>query len=150
MTNILDKIILVFDSKKAGFFKAKGRKIIDKLKEVKFDDYKENEHVDEPRHQGYFHKMSNPSHFFDPDTVAAQIDRQNFTRHLYEDLIHIIDEASLKGQHYNVILVGEPKALGEFRHHLTHHGHKKIHVIEEISKDLAGHPVEEVERLVFA
>ncbi|MDF2965411.1 MAG: hypothetical protein K0Q51_799 [Rickettsiaceae bacterium] len=152
ITNLPAKLVVVLNSFKAKILEANGLKVTRTLKEL---DYKEDlkhesehmdySHVNNRGHQGYAYRSSTQSHFFDPRHTAQEIERQEFTRLLSKQL-HNIVVANPK-RFNEVIIVGEPKALGELNHSLDNH--LKALVTKQVSKDLVHHQLNEIERAIF-
>jgi protein required for attachment to host cells len=147
------KLIVVLSSFKAKFLEANGLKVTKTIKEF---DYKEDlkhhtdtqdfEHVNNPRHQGYTHRSSTQSHFFDPKHTAQEIERIEFTR-LISKQLHSLFTSNPK-LYNEVIIVAEPKAMGELNHALDNH--LKSLVTKQVSKDLVHHQISDIERVVFS
>ena len=76
------------------------------------------------------------------DTDWHELQKERFAA----DLSDILYEAAHKGEYDRLILVAAPKVLG----HLRDDMHKEVtsKVVSEIPKNLAGHPIDEIEKLV--
>ena len=76
------------------------------------------------------------------DTDWHELQKERFAA----DLSDILYDAAHKGEYDRLILVAAPKVLG----HLRDDMHKEVtsKVVSEIPKNLAGHPVNEIEKLV--
>ncbi|QFT82156.1 Protein required for attachment to host cells [Roseovarius sp. THAF27] len=76
------------------------------------------------------------------DTDWHELQKERFA----SDLSDILYAAAHKGEFDRLILVAAPKVLG----HLRDDMHKEVtsKVVSEIPKNLAGHPVDEIEKLV--
>ena len=76
------------------------------------------------------------------DTDWHELQKERFAA----DLSDILYDAAHKGEYDRLILVAAPKVLG----HLRDDMHKEVtsKVVSEIPKNLAGHPVDEIEKLV--
>jgi protein required for attachment to host cells len=76
------------------------------------------------------------------DTDWHELQKERFAADLSDLLYH----AAHKGEYDRLILVAAPKVLG----HLRDDMHKEVtaKVVSEIPKNLAGHPVDEIEKLV--
>lgn len=55
---------------------------------------------------------------------------------------------ALKGDFESLIIVAPPKTLGELRKH--YHKEVESRLTGEIAKDLTGHPVDEIEKIIMA
>jgi protein required for attachment to host cells len=146
ITDLPAKLIVVLNSFKAKILEANGIKVTKTIQEFDYKEDINHEHINYPRHQGFTHRQSSQSHFFDPRHTAQEIEREEFARHISKQL-HNIFAANPK--HYNeVILVAEPKALGELNHSLDHN--LKSLVTKKISKDLVHHQISDIERAIFS
>ncbi len=76
------------------------------------------------------------------DTDWHELQKERFAA----DLSDILYDAAHKGEYDRLILVAAPKVLG----HLRDDMHKEVtsKVVSEIPKNLAGHPIDEIEKLV--
>lgn len=137
------KLITVADSKHARFYKASGLKIKEPIGMIRAQSLKIAHERQELR-TGFYHRSSTPSHFFDPHTEAKDIERHEFSKELVKHLHNLFHQ-----DHYKeIIIVAEPKVLGEIRKNLT--TELKSLVTKEIPKDLVHSTHEEIEENVFA
>ncbi len=140
------KLIIVLNSFKAKILEANGLKVTKTLKELDYHKETTHQHFNPPRHQGFTHRSSTQSHFFDPRSSALEIERQEFTKIITKKIQDILTS---NPKHYGeVILVAEPKALGELNHSLGNH--LKSLVTKQVSKDLVDHEIRDIERAVFS
>jgi protein required for attachment to host cells len=78
-----------------------------------------------------------------PSADAHDIEEQRFAADTAEEL----RRAALAGEFENLILVAPPKTLGQLRKSI----HKEVEkrTLREIPKDVTGHPVGEIEKLLM-
>lgn len=76
------------------------------------------------------------------DTDWHELQKERFAA----DLSDLLYEAAHKGEFKHLILVAAPKILGHLRDDMHQEVTNKI--VSEIPKNLAGHPIPEIERLV--
>lgn len=60
----------------------------------------------------------------------------------------MLNRRALQGEFESLIIVAPPKSLGELRKH--YHKEVEKRLAGEIAKDLTGHPVEEIEKILIA
>jgi protein required for attachment to host cells len=60
----------------------------------------------------------------------------------------MLKQRALRGEFETLIIVAPPKTLGELRKH--YHKEVEKRLTGEIAKDLTGHPVEEIEKIIRA
>ena len=60
----------------------------------------------------------------------------------------LLKRGAMEGDYEKLIVVAPPKTLGELRKHY----HKEVanRLVAEIPKDLTGHPVAEIEKIISA
>src|ERR1700722_8870043 len=136
------KLIIVADSKHAKFYKAIGLKLKEAIGMLHAQSLKAPHKRQELR-TGFYHKASTSSHFFDPHTEARNIERHEFCKEAINHLHTLYHQES----YHEIIVVAEPKMLGEIRNNLSPELKKVIS--KEISKDLVHAKHHEIEELVF-
>jgi len=77
-----------------------------------------------------------------PSADAHEIEEQRFAADTAQEL----SRAALAGEFESLILVAPPKTLGQLRKTLHQEVQKKT--LREIAKDVKGHPVGEIEKLL--
>jgi len=77
-----------------------------------------------------------------PSADAHEIEEQRFAADTAQEL----SRAALAGEFESLILVAPPKTLGQLRKTLHQEVQKKT--LREIAKDVTGHPVGEIEKLL--
>jgi protein required for attachment to host cells len=60
----------------------------------------------------------------------------------------LLNQRALAGEYETLIVVAPPRTLGELRKH--YHKEVQMRLKGELAKDLTGHPVDEIERLIVA
>lgn len=64
------------------------------------------------------------------------------------DTAELLKKRALSNDFESLIIVAPPRTLGELRKH--YHKEVEKRLVGEIAKDLTGHPVEEIERIITA
>ena len=77
-----------------------------------------------------------------PSADAHEVEEQRFAAETAQEL----SRAALAGEFESLILVAPPKTLGQLRKTLHQEVQKKT--LREIAKDVTGHPVGEIEKLL--
>ena len=73
-----------------------------------------------------------------------QLDEDRFAA----DTAELLKQRALRHEFESLIIVAPPRTLGELRKH--YHKEVEKRLAGEIAKDLTGHPVEEIERIISA
>ncbi len=136
------KLIVVADTKVAIFYKALGLKIKEQKSQIKAEDIG-IEHNPPSKREGFFHIGSSPSHFFDPHSEAKNINREEFAKKVVDQINSLYNQERFD----ELIMVAEPKTLGELRSNLPHN--LKSIVSKEVPKELVYVDKEEIEVQVF-
>ncbi|MBA2933281.1 host attachment protein [Sphingomonas sp. CGMCC 1.13654] len=77
-----------------------------------------------------------------PSADAHEVEEQRFAA----ETAHELSRAALAGEFEALILVAPPKTLGQLRKTLHQEVQKKT--LREVAKDVTGHPVGEIEKLL--
>lgn len=133
------KLIAVIDRFHLILYEAKGLKIQSGPQEV---DLPFSKHHKKEKHEGFFHKRSEPGGAFEPHTSPTEIDEINSAKIITEHLETIISK------YHDLIILAGPKMLGHIRQHLN--GALKQRLTKEINKDMVGQHKEDIERVVFS
>jgi protein required for attachment to host cells len=64
------------------------------------------------------------------------------------DTAELLKKRALRNDFESLIIVAPPRTLGELRKH--YHKEVEKRLVGEIPKDLTGHPVEEIEKIIIA
>src|SRR6478752_5657620 len=97
-----NRLIVVADYEKAHFFRAKGRKIHEKLQEVSNE--AAGSHEPRNRREGLSQHMGLAGHFFTPHTDLKEAEKENFARHISQQVYKRMSDDQLD----EMILVAEP------------------------------------------
>ncbi len=74
----------------------------------------------------------------------GQADEDNFVGGIAD----VLNQRVLKGKITGLVVIAAPKALGELRKH--YHKELETILIGEIAKDLTGHSIQDIEKLITA
>jgi protein required for attachment to host cells len=83
---------------------------------------------------GFYQKGSMPTHFWDPHSQAADIEREQFCKKLTQELKRIQHQEYFE----RLLILAESKMLGKVREHLDHHLFGNV---VEVSKNVTNMPV---------
>ncbi|HEY0625233.1 MAG TPA: host attachment family protein [Allosphingosinicella sp.] len=78
------------------------------------------------------------------ETDFHQLEEQRFAAETAE----LLKKRALKNDFESLIIVAPPRTLGELRKH--YHKEVEKRLVGEIAKDLTGHPVEQIEKILLA
>ena len=78
------------------------------------------------------------------DTDFHQLEEDRFAAETAE----MLKKRALRNDYQSLIIVAPPKTLGELRRH--YHKEVEKRLTAEIAKDLTGHPVPEIEKILIA
>lgn len=78
------------------------------------------------------------------ETDFHQLEEDRFAAETAE----MLKKRALKNEYDQLIVVAPPRTLGELRKH--YHKEVEKRLAGEIAKDLTGHPVDEIERIIMA
>ncbi|WIW89973.1 host attachment family protein [Sphingobium sp. V4] len=140
-----DAMVLVADGRKLLFFRNKGDRAFPQLEaeEVRVQDNPpdRNQASDAPGRS--FNSVGNH---------RSAMERVNFhdleEQRFAAEAADLLKRRAFANDYEKLIIVAPPAALGEMRKHL----HKVVQdrLVGEIAKDLTGHPVPEIEKLIAA
>lgn len=138
------KLIALASSVKVVLYEASGVKVNKKLEELPVVSEVHHHHNLE-KSQSYYNKKSAPLSLFEPHTSAKDIEYNAAARRISEILEEKIQNNLA---HYNkLIIVAEPKMLGELRQMLSNNVQKIIY--KEIAKNLVNADIKSVEESIF-
>ncbi|AIF80637.1 hypothetical protein I862_00360 [endosymbiont of Acanthamoeba sp. UWC8] len=137
------KLIVVADAKNAIFYKAVGLKVTEQNSQINADEFN-IAHKHPPRREGFNHIGSTPSHYFDPRSEFKSLERDDFCK----EVVNHIDSVCNHEKFDELIIVAEPKTLGDIRSNLN--PKLKTLVTKEISKDLIHADKISIENHVFS
>ncbi len=138
-------VVLVADGKKLLFFRNDGDGVFPKL-EVARKREQENpptrdQKSDEAGRSGA--STGTASHNYE-ETDFHQLEEDRFAA----DAAAMLKERALRNEFDSLIVVAPPRTLGELRKH--YHKEVERRLSGEIAKDLTGHPVSEIEKILLA
>jgi protein required for attachment to host cells len=140
-----NSFILVADGKKMLFFRNDGDEAFPKL-EVD----RKREHADLPTREqktddaGRAFATSGVAHHAYSETDFHQLGEDRFAVEAAE----LLKERALRNDYESLIVVAPPRTLGELRKH--YHKEVEKRLAGEIAKDLTGHPVTEIEKILLS
>ena len=136
------KLIVVANRRKVQYFLAKGIKLKDLLEEHNIEELNLN-HIIPSKHDGFFNKRSQQSHFFDPHTDPKDLIKEDFAKVIVKQI-----EKTHGQKHFDqIILIAEPQILGHIRKNLSNIIGKLV--AKEIPKDLVDSSVEIISKNLF-
>lgn len=136
-----NKLIIVADAKQAKFYKASGLKIMGQVEVLLAP---EPHHSKQDLRQGFNHKASTSSHFFDPHSDMLELERDEFAKTVVARAGAIFERDKCDG----LIIVAPSKVLGAVRSHLTKP--LKSAILKEIDKELTACNEAVLEQQVFS
>ena len=139
-------MVVVADGKKMLFFRNEGDSEYPKL-EVERKREQENPADRDQRTDG-------PGRTFDSSGGAGRSAYQEVDYHQLEEerfaaeTADMLKKRALRNEFEQLIIVAPPKTLGELRKH--YHKEVEKRLAGEVAKDLTGHPVTEIEKILQA
>jgi len=140
-----NSFVLVADGKKMLFFRNEGDGEFPKLeverKEVHENPPTRDQKTDEA---GRAFSSSGPGRHAYSETDFHQLEEDRFAAEAAE----MLKQRALRNDFDSLVIVAPPRTLGELRKH--YHKEVEKRLTAEIAKDLTGHPVEEIEKILIA
>jgi protein required for attachment to host cells len=140
-----NSFVLVADGKKMLFFRNEGDGEYPKLevqkKEVQANPATRDQKTDEA---GRAFATSGAAHHAYSETDFHQLEEDRFAAEAAE----LLKERALRNEYETLIVVAPPRTLGELRKH--YHKEVEKRLAGEIAKDLTGHPVSEIEKILLS
>jgi protein required for attachment to host cells len=137
--------IVVADGKKMLFFRNEGDSEFPKLQvERKLEQENPANSEQKSSEAGRAFPSSGPGHHAYSDTDFHQLEEDRFAAETAERL----KNRALRNDFDALIVVAPPRTLGELRKH--YHKEVEKRLVGELAKDLTGHPVEEIEKILLA
>ena len=137
--------VVVADGEKMLFFRNEGDAEFLKLQ---IERKREQENPANTGHKtseaGRAFPSSGPGHHAYSDTDFHQMEEDKFAAETAE----LLKNRALRKDFDSLIIVAPPKTLGELRKH--YHKEVQKRLAGEIAKDLTGHPVPEIEKIISA
>ena len=141
-----NSVVVVADGKKMLFFRNEGDAEFPKL-EVE----RKREQENPPDRE---QKTDEPGRTFDASGGAGRSAYEETDFHQLEEdrfaheTAEILKKRALRNEFESLIIVAPPRTLGELRKH--YHKEVEKRLAAEVAKDLTGHPVAEIEKILQA
>ena len=137
--------VVVADGKKMLFFRNEGDAEFLKL-EVERKREQDNPATRDQKtaEAGRAFPSSGPGHHAYSETDFHQLEEDRFAAETAE----LLKKRALNNDFESLIVVAPPRTLGELRKH--YHKEVEKRLSGEIAKDLTGHPVEQIEKIIAA
>ena len=140
-----NSFVLVADGKKLLFLRNEGDGDYPKL-EVEAKEEQENPPTRDQKSDeaGRVFASAGPGHSAYAETDFHQLEEDRFAA----DAAEMLKDRALRNEFESLIVVAPPRTLGELRKH--YHKEVQKRLAGEIAKDLTGHPVAEIEKILLA
>jgi len=137
--------ILVADGKKMLFFRNEGDSAFPQL-EVERKEIHENPATRDQKSDaaGSASESARPGRSAYAETDFHQLEEDRFAAEAAE----MLKQRALRNEFESLVIVAPPRTLGELRKH--YHKEVERRITGEIAKDLTGHPVSEIEKILLA
>jgi len=141
-----NSFVVVADGRKMLFFRNEGDAEFPKLQ------VERKEVQDNPADRDQ--KTDAPGHTFDSSGGAGRSAYEEVDFHQLEEdrfaaeTADMLKKRALKNEFESLIIVAPPRTLGELRKH--YHKEVEKRLAAEVAKDLTGHPVAEIEKILQA
>ena len=135
--------VLVADGKKLLFFRNEGDASFPRL-EVERKDEQENLPTRDQKsdESGRTFSSAGTAHHAYSEADFHQLEEDRFAAEAAE----MLKERALRNEFESLIVVAPPRTLGELRKH--YHKEVEKRLTGEVAKDLTGHPVVEIEKII--
>ena len=137
--------VVVADGEKMLFLRNEGDEEFPKLE---LERKREQENPDNIGHKtaeaGRAFPSSGPGHHAYSETDFHQLEENRFAA----ETADLLKKRALRNDFEQLIIVAPPRTLGELRKH--YHKEVEKRLAGEIAKDLTGHPVSEIEKILLA
>ena len=141
-----NSFVVVADGKKMLFFRNEGD-----AEYLKLEVERKREQVNPPDRD---QKTDEPGRAFDASGGAGRSAYEETDFHQLEEdrfaheTAELLKKRALRNEFESLIIVAPPRTLGELRKH--YHKEVEKRLAGEIAKDLTGHPVQEIEKILLA
>ena len=141
-----NSVVVVSDGAKMLFFRNEGD-----AEFLKLEVERKREQEDRPDRDW---KTDEPGRAFDSSGGAGRSAYEETDFHQLEEdrfaaeTAELLKKRALRNDFESLIIVAPPRTLGELRKH--YHKEVEKRLAGEIAKDLTGHPVEEIEKIISA
>ena len=140
-----NSFIVVADGEKMLFFRNEGDAEYPKLEVERKREQDNPPNRDQKTSEaGRTFPSSGPGHHAYSDTDFHQLEEDRFAAETAE----LLKKRALANDFESLIVIAPPKTLGELRKH--YHKEVEKRLAGEIAKDLTGHPVAEIEKILIA
>jgi protein required for attachment to host cells len=140
-----NSFVLVADGKKMLFFRNEGDGEFPKL-EIERKEEQENPATQDQKtdESGASAASYGSNRHAYSETDFHQLEEDRFAA----EAAAMLKQRALRNEYDSLIIVAPPRTLGELRKH--YHKEVEKRLAAEIAKDLTGHPVTEIERILLA
>lgn len=140
-----NSFVVVADGKKMLFFRNEGDAEFLKLEvERKREQDNPPDRVQSRDEPGRSFDAASPGRSAYEETDFHQLEEDRFAHQTAE----LLKKRALRNEFESLIIVAPPRTLGELRKH--YHKEVEKRLAGEIAKDLTGHPVAEIEKIISA
>ncbi|HZG09211.1 MAG TPA: host attachment family protein [Allosphingosinicella sp.] len=140
-----NSFVVVADGKKMLFFRNEGDAEFPKLQVERKREQENPADADQSRDRpGRTFDSGGPGRSAYEETDFHQLEEDRFAHETAE----MLKKRALRNDFDQLIIVAPPRTLGELRKH--YHKEVEKRLAGEIAKDLTGHPVAEIERIIQA
>lgn len=139
-----DAMILVADGRKMLFFRNKGDAAYPNLEAEEVRQQDNPAHLDQASDRAGQSSSTGTASGTMGENDFHELEEQRFAAKAAD----LLKRRALAQDYEKLIVVAPPSALGEMRKH--YHKEVQSRLVGEIAKDLANHPVADIERLIAA
>lgn len=139
-----DAMILVADGRKMLFFRNKGDAAYPNLEAEEVRQQDNPAHLDQASDRAGQSSSTGTASGTMGENDFHELEEQRFAAKAAD----LLKRRALTQDYEKLIVVAPPSALGEMRKH--YHKEVQSRLVGEIAKDLANHPVADIERLIAA
>ena len=139
-----DAMILVADGRKMLFFRNKGDAAYPNLEAEEVRQQDNPAHLDQASDRAGQSSSTGAASGTMGENDFHELEEQRFAAKAAD----LLKRRALTQDYEKLIVVAPPSALGEMRKH--YHKEVQSRLVGEIAKDLANHPVPEIERVIAA
>lgn len=137
-----DTMVLVADGRKMLFFRNKGDAQHPNL-EAELVEQKDNpSHLDQASDKAGQASSTGTASGTMGENDYHELEEQRFAA----EIADMLKRRALANEYEKLIVVAPPTALGEIRKH--YHKEVRDRLVGEVAKDLTGHPVPEIEKII--
>jgi len=141
--NLGIKLIAVISSVEMILYEAKGIKILKELEKLPIVFEKHHHHKQE-KTESHYQKKTTPGSLFEPRSAPKDIEYYEAAK---KASVILENKISNNLDYKRLIIVAEPKMLGYIRQSISNNLKKIIY--KEITKNLVGQDIEDIQQSVF-